>query len=610
MISDYQSRYRQTFNPYQKTKVWVYPSPSFKEDFRIRLDSTDFTRLNNLLINLRFTRRVNSTSYDGMFNMRSFDKLLKRAEERKVYELHVHPMLQNRFDTWDKQRQENLSIKQMEDYPLGDDYFRASDLRNYQRVGGRFAYIAKKVLILDEPGTGKTIEAATAIQQAWDFANVRKILIICPAAVRTNWKAELLRWTQIPKENIFVADSNLANDRLLYIMAATYSSFEGVIIINWETVRLQMIKDYLRASNYDMIVADEIHRARNIKSKQSKVFIDLKAPRQIGLTGTPVVNKAEDLFPLVNWLYPDQYDDPINFQEDFVEDPRTKVRKARANDPMGETMKLELDYFTIRREKKDILKDLPEKSYNDVAVELFPKQRKLYNKMRDELIMKLENGDIVEATIALTKIMRLKQIAISPACIPAVQESTLSETTLAMDTSAKLDWVINFLEETDDKKIVVFSQYDAVIRLLEHRILKEKFWKYNQFKYAFACSRKHLNGTTVKDIKTLEEAFWNDPKLKCWIGTIKTGGEGINLHCSDTVVIIDQWWNAAMMQQAEDRVHRYGQKNPVTIYNLYAQNTIEQYIQELIRSKQDVSDMMIRTDKLLEMLRKDQRENK
>lgn len=611
MASPYQ-RVQQSLSV-NKTPIYVYPSPSFSEDKRIRVESNDYWRLNNLLVNLRFTHvgQQYNPMYEGMFNMRAYDKLQKRIADRRVYQLHTHPLLQKRFEVWDAARQENLKIKELEDYPLADDYFKSNDLWNYQRGGARFAYQAKKCLILDQPGTGKTIEAAAAYQQAVDFDNCKKLLVICPAAVRTNWKMELIKWTKTPEDHIFVADSLSSDDRLLLIMAAKYPSWNGILIINWETIRLPVIKDYLAESNFDMIIADEVHRARSLRtSKQAKSFINITAPRQIGLSGTPVVNKADDLFPLVHWLYPDQYDDQANFQEDFVEDPQRVVRRARAAEPMGEVMKLELDYFTIRRLKKDVLKDLPEKIYSDIAIELYPKQRKLYNKMRDELIIELASGDIVEAPIAIVKLNRLKQIAVSPAAIPAVHDHALSEETLSMDWSAKLDWIIEFLEDSEDKKIVVFSQYDSIIRLLEHRFKKSKELQARGSKYVFACSQKHINGgPNQKDIKVLEQAFWDDPKISCWMGTLKTGGEGINLQCSDTVVLIDLWWNEAMMIQAEDRVHRNGQTNNVTIYNLYAQKTVEQYIQEMIRDKKNVSDTMIDTKSILAMLIRDKQEN-
>lgn len=617
-------------------KVNVYP---LRDSHRIAVDTNsayDYDRLENLLWALRFNRKQMQLGYEGNFNYRNLAKMLYRSqhEYEGQYDIAVHPLIQERYDRWEAKRQALARISRNTDLNLADDYFRAEYLWPFQRVDAKFAYEAKKALLFHEMGAGKTIITAAALEMARKFDGVRKVLIICPSAVRTNWKQELIKWTTIPSfiddtgradsHHIIVANAATSADRMWPVLQAVLTDAEHILIINWETLRIPWFDQFLisNAPNFDMIIADEAHRVRNLKtSVTAQNFIRMHAKYQFALTGTSVVNYPEDMFALIHWMYPDQYDNYDVFSEDFVERPRKALRKA-STQVIVEKIDLELDYMMVRREKEDVMPWLPKKRVDPIYVSLYPKQRIIYEQMRDELITVLSGDNVVDAPIKLTQIMRLKQIAISPAAILLSPKYSLTNKAMDVsdpivqkaDESPKLDYCIDWIESMGDDKVVIFSQFEGVIKLLEHRLLKLQEYKNKELRYCYVTGdSKHISGHEVKDdrekgldaIKVLETAFQEDPDVRVWLGTIKTGGEGITLTAACNLISIDQWWNAATMNQGDDRLHRGGQERPVRIHRLIAHDTVELEILELIAKKELSFSEMVRTGKLLEILLKD-----
>lgn len=652
--------------------MWLYPLVDNLD--RMRLEGTNYYRVERLIDNLRFRRFETDRRFEGDFNYRTLTKINQRVRQHEdLYHLHVHPYIQKKFDHWDSERQRIRKIKNLYYLDAADEFYQdysKSDLQwSFQGVDSKFAVEAQNALILDDPGLGKTIIAAAAFDVLRRTKQIKKTLVICPSAVSTNWKDELLRWAptfpqqlnevtgQRESQQIVVANDHYTTaDRLPGILLILHTDMESILIVNWETIRLPVIGQMIQDMAWDLVIADEAHRARNIRaSKQAKAFQEIHGTYQWALTGTAIVNYPEDLFALVHWLYPTQYPDYDVFSEDFVDEARRKVRMAKkyseANDQeksklIVEKIDLELDFLMTKRDKRQIIvcqeckyvgnkyridetkcprcygikirEFLKEPRKEKIRVDLYPKQRAIYEKMRDNLIMMLESGELVEAPNRLTEIARLKQIALSPAVIPATKElkTGLTSDTLKMDISAKFDWIINYIQEQlEDEKLVIFSQYESSIKLLEHRTLQLNSYKNQELGYVYACNptRRYVNYKQIqkyRDVKILETAFQQDPNVRLWEGTLKTGGEGITLTAAHRLIRTDKWWNRAAHDQGDARIDRGGQTEVPILMELEAADTIEQWINELIDEKNMQMNDVMSVDTLVEILRKDRKRSK
>jgi len=623
------------------TRVNIYPN--IKHPERMRVDTTrmsDYWKIQSLLWGLRFTEKRIGGFWEGDFNYRSLLKINEAARDRlhDEYDLSVFPTIKDKYDKWIQRRNELLAIKRQQDINIADDYFKAKDLWEFQRVDAKFGLEAKRALLLESMGTGKTVISSAIVEMARKFRGVKKVLIICPSAVRTNWKVELLRWTTIPtyekhftngfgepdikidSHHILVADAMQSDRRMPLLIATQVSEAETYLIINWETIRLPWFREYLASSHFDMIIADEAHRARNIaKSSTAQAFQELDAEYKYALTGTAIVNYPEDLYALVHWLHPDQYPSWQYFSEDFVQRPKAALRRASAKTKakmVEEKLDLELDYMMVRRNKEDVMKWLPKKRETNQYVSLYTDQRRMYNQMRDNLIAILEKNEadpqaskFVTANIKLAQIMRLKQIAISPALVVMKKEGNgiVTPEIAKLDNSPKLDFIEEWIEQNPDEKLVIFSQYADAIKLLEYRLLKNNpLYRNAQCGYAFATSeRKSVWDKKYNDLKIIETAFQEDDRVKLFMGTLGTGGEGITLTAACNLIMIDQWWNAAKMNQGSDRIHRGGQTRPVLVQKLVAIDTIEESILQLIAQKQMQANEILDTHFLLKLLKAD-----
>ena len=166
---------------------------------------------------------------------------------------------------------------------------------------------------------------------------------------------------------------------------------------------------------------------------------------------------------------------------------------------------------------------------------------------------------------------------------------------------------MEYLEEIDYEKIVIFSQFESTIKLLEERVKKLPRFASKELGYVYACNptRRHVRNHKYKDLKVLETAFQEDESVRIWMGTLKTGGESITLTAARYLIRVDRWWNAASADQADGRIDRGGQTKIPIIIDLEANDTIEQLIQEMIDGKKMSANEVLRSDKLLELLRKD-----
>lgn len=439
----------------------------------------------------------------------------------------------------------------------------------------------RHVLCGDEMGVGKTVEAIALDQLRRMQAGPgdHKTLVIAPlTGVIDSWVEHFEEWTDLKVRRI---DHRSAKHRARFLEVES-----DVYVIHPEGLRLE--ENRLIQVDWLHVIFDEVHRAKNRKTQTFKAaqHVGKKAQYRSGFTGTPVMNHPDELWAILNWLYPTKkdrdsagfkhwYQKLLNsywrFYERFIEydeDPVYGYRTITGTKNEDELRSL-IDPFYIRRLKRDVLSHLPPKQYQKYEVELHPKQRRAYNDMKKELIAWIgeqENQPLV-ASIAIAKLIRLQQFTLGHAQI-INGEMKLS------DPSAKLDALMDILDDLGETQCVVFSTSKQAINLAEGRLVKAGY------------TTAKVTGDVGQTQRTGAIKRFQSGEAQVFLATIGAGGVGLNLQNANTVIFLDRDWSPANNLQAEDRVHRSGQEHDsVHIIDIIARDTVDQQKDRKLQQK-------------------------
>lgn len=459
------------------------------------------------------------------------------------------------------------------------------------------------VLNGDDMGLGKTVQAiALDVEKRKKFAdkfNGRpKTLVVTRTSVMGSWARHYNEWA--PELKVMVIDRKNRS-------AFAQSFLDGkhdVYVMHWAAIRLL---PELHQTKWFHIIADEVHAIKNRKAQQTQAFKKIQTVFKQGLSGTAADNRPDDIWSILNWLYPRQwtsyhsfYNRHILFQEIVNEytGKRYKVIKGVVN---TEEFVKDIQPFYIRRLKEDVLDDLPDKYYTTLWCDLDPKQRRAYDSMRDDMLAWVgeHEQEPVAAPVLIARLIRLQQFACAfgelelkivrkrncVECQPAKCEHDGEEHKRSLcsehkdiyepckghetyplrltEPSSKLDIVMDLILDNPDKQFVVFGQSKQVIHMLNKRLDKE------------GITAALLTGDTPSDKRDELIEKFQSGYYRVFAGTIKAGGEGITLTAADTVIFIDRDWSPSKNRQTEDRLHRIGQKNAVQVIDIVARNTID-----------------------------------
>lgn len=486
-------------------------------------------------------------------------------------------------------------------------------------------------LIGNDPGTGKTFEAI-----ALDMLNRQgdgnskvdlgelflrgtgmKTLVVCPKSVIDTWDRHCMELTD---EDVFVVDTK---NRHLIVRELMDKRTSGYFIVNWEFLRLEL--DNLKKVRFLHIIADECHRAKNRKAQQTRALKQLDTIYKTAMSGTPADNKPQDLWSILNWLWPNYYTSYWKFVNAYVKVEEEETQDGNGYRKLGapneETIPFlhdEMRPWFARRLKEDVLPDLPDKYHTKLWVDLDPKQRRAYDQMRKTMMVwieehedEIEAGDPIIAQAAVSQLVRLQQYA-DGYLVPLLDDNgehvhklkftkgtdlefrklwrgiktvaafekfvdenedelykwdedlpTLVPQYKMVDPSSKLDALMEMLEDRDGEQLIVFSQFKAAINLFGQRLAAKEI-----------PHGLYTGDTGQADRARIEQEF-QAGKLRVFAGTIAAGGVGLTLTASSTVVFLDRSWSPAINLQAEDRAHRIGQKNAVEIIDIMARDTVD-----------------------------------
>nr|WP_276309912.1 DEAD/DEAH box helicase [Pueribacillus theae] len=396
-----------------------------------------------------------------------------------------------------------------------------------------------------EPGVGKTPVGVRLIHRLEGIP----CLIVCPNVVRYHWEDEIKRFWKGEPPNI-VQYQGSANER-------REISQPDVLIVNYELFRLDF-EHYFSKFEYKMTLFDEAHRLKNRKAKVTKCAYKLKTKYIHLITGTPITNQFDDIWSYLRLLFPEQFGSYWKFINRYGNLANngfgTEIIGVR-QDRLPQLTKT-IQQFSIRRRKKDVLPDLPDKTYQTIYVDLTPKQRKAYEEMKKFMVASLGKEEI-EVPNIVSQLMRLRQITLTPKL--AGFES---------DESSKLPALLELLQERKlaGKKTVVMSEFKQWIDILENKLNTHNI------------STVRITGAEDHFEQRRSQQTFQNGKADVALCTIRAAGLGIDLTASDMIIFTDIAWNDTDNKQAEDRIHRATQKGNAQIVRLFAKDTLDHVI--------------------------------
>lgn len=466
----------------------------------------------------------------------------------------------------------------------------------YQRTGSRFLATAKRAILADEMGTGKTVQTIMTLEQT----DAYPALVVCPNTVKTTWRDEYATWA--PHRRVQVIQGGAATRRKQIEAEA------DVYVINWESlrrhsrlapygsIRLKACGDCGGSGDvpptkcekhpgelnrpWGAVVADEAHRAKDPTSKQTRAlwWIGRQADVRLALTGTPLANAPDDLWSLLHFCEPDEWPARTRYIDRYC---ATSWNAWGGVDVIGIKPELREEFFglvdpmMLRRPKELVLPHLPPKVRQRREVPMKPKQRKAYKDLVERMLAEVDGG-VVVAPDPLTNLTRASQFASAYAEMDEDGGIRLAE------PSNKVDALVELLDDSEGP-LVVFAASRQLIELCEARLQK--------LEVPFGS----IHGKVSEGDRDLAKAQFQSGQLKVLLCTLGAGAEGLTLTRADTVVFLQRSWSLIENRQAEDRVHRPGQEaDSVFIIDVVSPGTADEGAIAVLGEKADRFEEVVR----------------
>ncbi|MBO3287320.1 helicase [Paenibacillus polymyxa] len=471
-----------------------------------------------------------------------------------------------------------------------------AELRTYQRDGYAWLAFLRRfglgACLADDMGLGKTVQFITYLLHLQEIAaetGVRSSsLLICPTSVLGNWQKELSRFAPSLKVMLHYGSRRKQGDLFREEVEQA-----DVILTSFATATLD--QELLQSMTWDSVCLDEAQNIKNAQTKQSTAVRSFPARHRIALTGTPIENRLSELWSIYDFINPGYLGSSRAFSNRFM----NAIEKEHNEQRTLDLQKL-VQPFMLRRKKKDpaIQLDLPDKNEMKTYIHLTSEQGALYDQIVKELMERMQKLEGIERKGAiLSALTQLKQLCDHPALLtkeafPDAAASGYSQSDLetVISRSSKLERILAMVKELreEGERCLIFTQYIGMGQMLQ-RVLAQELQE----------PVLYLNGSTSKTARdrmidqfqshTLPPA--EQPSV--FILSLKAGGVGLNLTAANHVFHFDRWWNPAVENQATDRAYRMGQTKDVQVHKFISLGTLEERIDEMLESKQQLSDQII-----------------
>lgn len=467
--------------------------------------------------------------------------LEKLIEDEDLSFVNGSKYVSNVIKKFDKVKSKNYEIPKdlnatLRDYQVsGFEFFKT--LSDYQ-FGG---------ILADEMGLGKTIQTIAFLLSNKD----KKSIVITPTALIYNWKNELEKFAPTLKVGLLHAAKSerekiLDNIDNYDVILTTYTTYKNDI-------------DKYKNINFDYCIIDEAQNIKNPDAIITKAIKNVNAKVKFALTGTPIENNLMELWSIFDFIMPGYLYNKSKFKSIFVNNDKNIIELKNLIKP-----------FILRRTKKEVITELPDKIEQKIIIDLEKEHKRAYKGYVNLITRKIKENNQDNITV-FSYLTKLRQLCLSPELMVKNYQGR----------NSKLDVLINIINDSSDEKILVFSQFTKVLEVIGKRLNEENI------------SYSYLDGkTSAKDRVKLVEEF-NTNNNKVFLISLKAGGTGLNLTSANIVVHFDPWWNPAVEDQASDRAHRIGQKNVVNVIKLIAKGTAEERVINLQETKKELIEDVI-----------------
>jgi SNF2 family DNA or RNA helicase len=496
--------------------------------------------------------------------VKSFLQFIEEAEQYET--IRIRPEVRKKVERC----YDDLMLAELREKTRPDFSLIKTELFPYQKEGVEFILFRRTAIVADEMGLGKTLQAIAAAVLKKQIFGFLKTLVVCPATLKSQWKQEIEKFSG---EKALILSGFPKQRERQYLDEDSF-----FFIVNYETV----LRDSraINAADFDILILDEAQKIKNYETKTASAVKRLKAKHKLVITGTPIENRLIDIYSIINTLDP-QYLGPLwefSYQHCLF-DPE-KLHKINGYYDLDK-LKDRLADILIRREKAEVLSQLPSVQQRDVPVELSRQQQEMH----------------AGFMLGVAKIIRkkfltpydLQRLNLLLANARMVCDSTFLIDEKTHDSPKLLELEDILFEKLDlknnSRKVIIFSEWIKMHKLIGQMLGKHKI------------GFTELNGTVpVKQRGALIKNFENDPGCKVFLST-EAGGAGLNLQVADILINFELPWNPAKKNQRIGRIDRLGQKSAkLTIYNLISRNSIEQHIAAGLLLKQNLFDGVLSRD--------------
>lgn len=439
-------------------------------------------------------------------------------------------------------------------------------LRDYQRQGLAWLQFLRESgfagVLADDMGLGKTVQTLAHLLLEKEQGRMdRPSLVVAPTSLMVNWRREARR---------FAPDLRV----LLLHGPQRHAQFQEIgkhDLVLTSYPLLARDSGRLMRQPFHLLILDEAQMIKNPKAQAGQVVRQLNARHRLCLTGTPLENHLGELWSLFDFLLPGL----LGSEKQFRRAMRNPIEK-QADEAVAERLARRVQPFMLRRTKQEVVQELPPKTEILRSVELAGAQRELYESIRLSMHERVRKevelrGWGQSHILVLDALLKLRQVCCDPRLLKL-------EAARKVKRSAKLELLMEMLPEMieEGRRILLFSQFTSMLGLIEEAVRKA------------GIDYVKLTGST-RDRAAPVDRFQN-AEVPLFLISLKAGGTGLNLTAADTVIHYDPWWNPAVERQATDRAHRIGQENPVFVYKLISEGTVEEKIQAMQAQKQALAD--------------------
>jgi len=505
---------------------------------------------------------------------------LNRLPARDRGQVHVdqsvHDYLKNQQDVEAVEQQKRWFLDQVEQGNRSLSLI-STPLYGYQEEGLLHLAFGRRVLLADDMGVGKTVQAIAAAALLKQLRDIQHILVVCPASLKHQWAREIRRFTSLPVQ---VIEGNQIQRRQLY------RDLQFFNVINYELVRYD--EEEIARCEFDLVILDEAQRIKNWRTKTADTVKRLSSPYAFVLTGTPLENRLDELYSVFQFIDPTILGPLWRFNQRYYE---TERRPSGSYRVLGyknlDELRHRIAPYVLRRVRDEVLFDLPERLDSNFFVEMTSPQWDAYHEYEHRVakLMALARRRPLtpeEHQILLGSLVKMRLICNALALHdPEIKPQDCEK------TAPKLRELREILGEEvagNGHKAILFSQWSKMLALTEPVLAKLKLgWV------------KLTGDVPTKKRGALIEQFFEDPQCKVFLST-DAGGVGLNLQAASMVVNLDLPWNPAVLDQRIARAHRHGQPHAVNVVNLIAEGTIEERMLDTLAAKRAVFDAAFNED--------------